>query len=316
MADPDRSSLDNVEEAIRRSTRYMPASAAAQLQAFLTKENLEILGGTTVVWAGAHLFGVGEVVDVALLLVGAATVGANIGQVVEDLYTFATVAIGATSDADIDRAAHAFADAVILGGVTTVMVILLHKSASDIQAARGATFAEAARPKDPGLVPVGPDPKPPNPILPDPSLPAGEGVTDWWGNVRFSTQGSATEQQLVRIHELVHRFLTPKMGPLRGFRVRLRASRYYRSALFKYLEEALAETIAQLRVNGLSGLIEGLRYPVKNGTIYMKFGTVPMGRALMIEGAHLTTIIVGTQQIVIFFQPGPPEPSKGAHRKR
>ena len=316
MADPDRSSLDNVEEAIRRSLRYMPASAAAQLQAFLTPESLEILGGTTVVWAGSHLFGVGEVVDVALLLFGAAMVGASIGQVVEDLYTFATAAIGAKSDADIDRAAHAFADAVILGGVTAVMALLLHKSASDLQAARGATFADVARPKDPGLPNVGPKPSGPPTVTPDPSLPAGTGVTDAWGNIRVSTQGTLTDQQLALAHELVHQKLTPRFGPLRTFRVRLNASQYYRTALFKYLEEALAETVAQIKVNGLSGLIEGITFPVRNGKLYLKFKKVPLGRALLLEGMHFMTIVVGTVQVEILFQPGPSHPSPGAHRKR
>ena len=75
------------------------------------------------------------------------------------------------------------------------------------------------------------------------------------------------EQALVRAHEVVHRFLTPRFGLLRAFRVRLSMSGYLRSALLQYLEEALAETVAQLRVNGTAGALQGLRFPVANGYV-------------------------------------------------
>jgi hypothetical protein len=37
-----------------------------------------------------------------------------------------------------------------------------------------------------------------------------------------------------------------------------------------YLEEALAETVAQLRVNGLHGLMTGIRLPIANGYIALQ----------------------------------------------
>ena len=77
-------------------------------------------------------------------------------------------------------------------------------------------------------------------------MPAGIGRTWWFGDAEYSTAGSATEQQLARIHELVHAFLRPRFRFLRRFRARLNASAYTRSAILKYLEEGLAETIAQL----------------------------------------------------------------------
>lgn len=47
----------------------------------------------------------------------------------------------------------------------------------------------------------------------------------------------------------------------------MRAQGYNRSYLLRYLEEAIAETVAQLRVNGFSktNLIRGIRFPVDNG---------------------------------------------------
>ena len=43
--------------------------------------------------SGSHFFGVGDIVDVALLLVGALTIGWSIGSVLQDLVDFAQTAI-------------------------------------------------------------------------------------------------------------------------------------------------------------------------------------------------------------------------------
>ena len=59
---------------------------------------------------------------------------------------------------------------------------------------------------------------------------------------------------------------------------------YEKSALLRYTEEALAETYAQMRVNGAKGILTGLRFPIANGY-------VTLSRAAA-EGA-IGTIIVG-----------------------
>ena len=208
----------------------------------------------------------------ALLLVGAFTIGWSITGVVRELVDFGTTAVRATTDADLERAARAFANAVVAAGVTAVFSILLHRSAARLQTASGPTISQVIRPRTPGLVEV-----PPNPqgsgmfrrptVIGDPSLPPGEGSTTEFGDVSYSTAGSATEQQLVRLHELVHSFFSPRFAPFRTFRARLAMSAYTRSAILQYLEEGLTESYAQLRVNGLSGLLTGSRFPVVNGYI-------------------------------------------------
>ena len=70
-------------------------------------------------------------------------------------------------------------------------------------------------------------------------------------------------------------------------------SAYSRSFLMKYMEEALAECYAQLRVNGITALPVGIRFPVANG--YMTLSQ------LYLEGAALGTVIIGTTQFVIRF---------------
>ena len=236
----------------------------------LTPANLAILVATLALWAGSHLVGIGEIIDVLLLIVGAFTIGWSITDVASDVFTFTDRSLNGTTEQDLDRAAHTFSRAVALAGITVIMALLLRRSARQIQASRGANVVDALRPQRPGLPSVKPDPeagrlwsRPGSKS--DPSLPPGHGSTSPFGEVRLSPAGTAAEQALVRAHELVHRFLTPRFGVLRTFRVRLRMSGYLRSALLRYLEEALAETVAQLKVNGFRGLVEGIRFPVANG---------------------------------------------------
>jgi len=299
------STVDRLAEVLRRSKKNFGPNIGNAIDSLLSPTNLAIMAGVLVVWAGSHFFGVGEIVDVLLLVVGAFTIGWSITDVAGDLYDFANLTMNATCEADLERAAQAFSHAVVLAGITVIMAILLRKSVKEIQVARGANVLDAMRPRDPGLPRVGMDPEAgrlwsrPG-IQSDPSLPAGEGSTSPFGEVRLSPAGSATEQALVRAHELVHRFLTPRFGVLRTFRVQLGMSAYLRSALLQYLEEAIAETVAQLRVNGFSGLLEGIKFPVANGYVSIN--------NLMSEGAAIGTIAAGTQFFSVQFIPTAPDP--------
>jgi len=273
------------------------------IDALLSPTNLAIMAATLVAWIASQFFGVGEILDVLLLVVGAFAIGWSIGDVAKDLYTFGERTVNGRSDADLDTAAKAFSHAVILAGITVIMAILLRRSVKQIQATRGANVLEAMKPRSPGLPNVGPDPetgriwsKPG--ISSDPSLPPGEGSTSAFGEVRLSSAGTATEQALVRAHELVHRFLTPRFGVLRTFRVRLGMSGYLRSTLLKYLEEAIAETVAQIRVNGLDSALEGVKFPVANGYVSIS--------SMMSEGAAIGTIAAGTQFFTVQFIPSGP----------
>ena len=118
----------------------------------------------------------------------------------------------------------------------------------------------------------------------DPTLPAGEGFTSKFGDITYSTQGSATDVALARNHELVHSILSPKLRALRNFRADLAMAAYEKSAFLKYLEEALAETYAQLKVRGISGLPTGITFPIRNGYVTVK--------AVVTEAA-IGTVVVG-----------------------
>jgi len=228
--------------------------------------------------------------------VGAFLIGWSIEDVARNLVTFGTTAINARSEADLDRAARAFASAVVTAGITAVMALLLRRGAKQLQATRGASIADVARPRSPGLAQVEADSQAAQlwrrpTVTADPSMPPGTGRTWWFGDVEYSTAGTAAEQQLARVHELVHSFLRPRLRFLRRFRARLNASAYTRSAILQYLEEGLAETIAQLAVNGISGLITGIRFPIANGYLTLQ--------QLACEGAAIGTITVGTQRFSV-----------------
>ena len=291
---------DRLSEVLERSKKNFGPDVVQMIDALRTPTNLAIMGATLVLWVASQFFGVGEILDVILLVVGAFAIGWSIGEVAEDLYTFADSTINARTEADLDKAAKAFSHAIVVGGITVVMAILLRRSVKQIQATRGPGVMKAMSPRSAGLPKVGGDPaagrvwsKPG--ITGDATIAAGEGSTSAFGEVRISTLGSATEQSLVRAHEIVHQFLTPRFGVLRSFRVQLRMAGYLRSALLQYLEEAIAETVAQLRVNGTSGVLTGVKFPVKNGYVSVS--------SLVSEGAAIGTITAGTQFFTVQFIP-------------
>lgn len=113
----------------------------------------------------------------------------------------------------------------------------------------------------------------------DASLPAGAGWTDKYGNVGISPRGTRVDRALAHAHESVHSFLSPKaMNRFREFRANLSMAAYQKSEMFRFLEEALAETFAQVKVNGLRALPEGLSFPFRNGYVTVS-GTVREGAA-------------------------------------
>jgi hypothetical protein len=99
-------------------------------------------------------------------------------------------------------------------------------------------------------------------------LPGGTlGQTDAYGGIVISRSQSLTEQRVTLFHELVHRYFSPRTGPLRQLRAQLSMSAYSRSALLRYLEEVLAEGYSQLRVHGLAKALEAYRFPLTGGYV-------------------------------------------------
>lgn len=71
MADVARMSKETrIQESMRRSLNRLGPSARSQVEAMLSPSSIAIICTTLVAWAGSHFFGVGEIVDMILLVVG------------------------------------------------------------------------------------------------------------------------------------------------------------------------------------------------------------------------------------------------------
>ena len=279
---------EKVAAALQRSITYLPAEMGDALRSFLEPEALAIMAGTMAVWAASHLLGVGELVDVLLLLVGFAMIGKSVFDVAGLLWDFGTTTLGATTDAEIDEGAQLFARAVILVGLDIVMAILLHRDLKTVRA-QLKTF-KLQRPNLPTV------PHPPNPepgasfykpkITRTMALPSNVyGSTEWWGDIAVSRSASLESQRIALFHEWVHSVLSPKFVRFRMIRMRLAKAGYFRIAFLKYLEEALAQSYGLLKAKGLGAAFAGIAFPVKNGYVTIS--------ALLNEGAYVGTVIVG-----------------------
>lgn len=248
----------------------------------------------------SHAFAIGELIDVIVAAVGVISSGLAVFSGLDELLQFARLTYNARSDRDLDDAATHLARAIGILGIQAVLAVLF----------RGRPATRRA------------NPGPPPPRTPGlrysptttgtATISRGGGVTSWWGDVEFSTVGTATDRALVLLHERVHQALTPKLYLLRNYRIRSRVGSYSGSSLFRYLEETAAETIAQTGVNGWRQLFRHVRFPVRERYVYWtRAGSDPAlanwgGRGVIPEAAGL--IATGTMlgvAVEIWFKPGP-----------
>lgn len=284
------SATDKVGEAIRRSLPYLPGEARHVVEAMLEPKSLAILAASVVAWAGSHLIGVGEFVDVILLVVGTVALGFSVFEGARELLAFSNGALRAHSEADLDRAGRHFARAVTILGISVVQAVLL----------RGGARAVRARqvPRYRGMEPVGDPPAAGNRLrVGRPATLDSLGVTDAFGDIQVSRDQAMSEQRLTLLHELVHRYFSPRTGPFRRFRASLRITGYVRSALLRYIEEALAEGYAQLRANGLAEAVKQWRFPLDRG--YVTVSEVAR------EGQAIGTIVLGGVLLYVSVSVGP-----------
>ncbi|MGH7673842.1 MAG: hypothetical protein ACREMV_01105 [Gemmatimonadales bacterium] len=282
-----------VAEAMRRSLPLLPAEVRGAVEALLSPQSLAIITATLAVWAASHFFGVGEIVDIILLVAGVVILGKAVWDVAEALWAFADRALHAKTDQDLDEAARHFARAVTIGGVDLIAALLLRRSARSVKARVGARGLPPVR--APRLMDVGPPPASGGRLFYRPTisrptrLPGGlRGQTDWYGDIAVVRTQTLAEQRITLYHEWVHSILSPRLVILRRLRASLRASAYWRSALLRYLEEALSESYGQLRVRGLTHVWKGVAFPI--GVPGEAYVTVA---EMVAEGAAIGTIVLG-----------------------
>jgi hypothetical protein len=109
-----------VQEAFRRSRKYLPAELKERLSAFYSDEAL----GLYAIWGIAHLVGVGEEADLAGLIMLAISLGGDLGQVRQDFLACFNMARNAKTEEDLDAAARHFAGAMTTVGNSTILLLL------------------------------------------------------------------------------------------------------------------------------------------------------------------------------------------------
>jgi hypothetical protein len=251
-------------ETLKRSLPKLGPDARAQISALITKEALGIMAVVLAAWVVSHAFGVGEVVDLVIVGIGAIGLGWSIFQGIDELYEFALGTYSARTTDELEVAAGHFAKAIAILGVQAVLAVLFRGapktfrggiSKAGPRTAVGAAYRATLRwtKFERGVGRLG----------------AGQGWTTSWGDIVVSSRGSAKTRQLVMLHEKIHQMLTPKVAALRNFRISNRNASYRYSSLSRYLEEALAESYAQLKVNGVTEAFGALRFPIQNKYVYL-----------------------------------------------
>jgi hypothetical protein len=258
---------DKLKLTFEKTLPKLPAEAAEQFKALLDPEALAIVAGIVILWAGLHFTGIGEVADVILIVTAWATLGAVAWQAGSELMAFARGVNNARSDTDLDAAADHLARAISMIGVQAVLALLLHTAPKP--------YAHKPPEIPRGWWDLGPAPRSPGgkwfyepetTIVPPSALGRGVvGSTSVWGDIRISSALSRADRRATLFHEVVHRALTPKLYALRELRIQIAIQGYERSVILKYLEEAMAETYAQLRTKGvdMNALLEAITFPVR-----------------------------------------------------
>lgn len=137
---------DKFAEALRRTARKLPDSMRHEFEVLLSPTSLGIIAGTLVVWAGSHAFGVGEILDVGLLIGGAFLVGTAFLDVAGELGDFLVVTSTAAEEDDLDQAASCLARTIAIIGVAA-FVALLAKLARRRSGNKSVVSEAAAQPE-------------------------------------------------------------------------------------------------------------------------------------------------------------------------
>jgi hypothetical protein len=171
-----RNPLDKrLEETFKQTLPKLAPEARSQLQALIDPTSLAIIGGVLVAWIVSHAFGIGEIVDIIILIIGIAAIGFAVFNGLDYLYDFASGVYGAKMLQDIEKAADDLAKAIGILGVQAVLAILF-RGAKIPRTGKGDRIRPGTAPKTPGI-----RYKPT--IKKSPALPAGEGSTSFWGNI-------------------------------------------------------------------------------------------------------------------------------------
>lgn len=131
------------EEVLRLAPNHMAPQLAAQFRAMLTPVNVAIMVTTLAGWAVSHAFGVGEIADIVMAVLGAVFLGLAAFKAGEDLGECLGITLEAKSEEELDEAANYLAQAIAILGVVAFFA-LIAKVGAKLGGAAGAAEEEAA----------------------------------------------------------------------------------------------------------------------------------------------------------------------------
>lgn len=249
------------------SLPMLAPEARRQVEEMLTPTSIAIIGASTAAWAASHLFGVGEFLDVALLALGAVTLGAGAITTGQEFAQFAIKAPRARSESDLMVAARHFAKACDTGLITVISAVLLKQSAKTVWARGKPRLRLDFRPSSPPPPGFKPTIRFTSQKMVDSKGRLVDGSCSEYGDILIWLGNAADKQLHVLLHELGHRMLTPKISFLREFRGNLNMSAYLRSAWVQYLEEVIAEAHAGFVGKGVGEALLAFKFPIKHGYV-------------------------------------------------
>ena len=274
---------DKLKEVIKRAASLLPESIGNQLLALLDPLSLAIMVGVVIIWAGSHFLVAGWVVDGVMLFLGVVTMGPIAWTAGRHLGTFTLKTINAANEEDLDEAAKHLSEAVALLGVQVVMALLLKKGPKVLNEPR-RLMSETVEPLN--FKTIGDPPTSSksffdgyegklsfskHPFAGIEGEMAG-GSTSPYGDISitYSRNAKINDITVAFFHERVHRFLVPRLQLftyLRQTLTILKRNSYLQSYILRYLEEALAETVGQVKGNGWRNFFVGIKFPTNKGYV-------------------------------------------------
>lgn len=172
------------------------------------------------------------------------------------------------TDNDLNEAAKDLSEAVALIGVQVVMALLLKKAPKVFRGNPKYPFKPFKVSDLPTVK------RPPGEWLYKPKISDSPflgtntlGTTGIYGDIKYLSSLVGKAKDATVLHEKVHRWFTPKLYPLRNYRITLNWNSYAQSYLLRYLEEVIAQTVGLVGTYGFKQGFSGVSFPVKNGYV-------------------------------------------------
>ena len=118
-------------EAVIRSASALPAEVAEEIKAIFTPATLASMVSVFAIYAAAHATGIGQAMDIGMLIAGGVFFGLDAFTIFKDIAGFAG-AVNAKRDEDLDKAGQHLASAIAKIGVDAVMTLLTKKVADEV----------------------------------------------------------------------------------------------------------------------------------------------------------------------------------------